>query len=487
MPIINDALKGIAKAIPNVSRRMFLGTSAPTAAAIATRQASATKARAVNTLNTLYNQKLPKIVLNNTIMPRRSFMAAAPAVMSENTRLIPSLEQGAAKVDKAFGRVGINSGIRPYLVPGGFAGAAALPAAAYAFGASAKKIGIIPQAISDHMGEIFGPLQGGRKFVPRSSPVYPTSEDSVKAGHAVKLAAPKWIQLLRSGALSPAALQKITTAMPPGRHRFVKPLGKGSYQQADLLAGNMAGQPGLMARKIPLKQLHPETFDNYKTDLLDTSKILEKQFPGNFAQYRSDPKVPGILQDYGVGDPFKGTWPNNPGNFYSNGVPNVPKPIIDKISDIRRVGVQDLHMGNFGPKGQIIDFQMRNPNTGRLAGDALIGRPIDSLRGPLSTATDLSAVRKYWLGKGGANFQPGNYSSPSKVLDLKQLKELPPSAPQWPHPGAATPTSIPEPAWTGRQPGRAAKTKIPKLLGGGAALAALAGGGYGAYKAYSRD
>mgnify|MGYP005848815795 CR=1 FL=1 len=57
----------------------------------------------------------------------------------------------------------------------------------------------------------------------------------------LKTAAPRWLQLLRMGKLSDAALRRITATMPEGQFRYVRNLGRGQFNLADEVAGNIGG------------------------------------------------------------------------------------------------------------------------------------------------------------------------------------------------------------------------------------------------------
>ena len=67
-----------------------------------------------------------------------------------------------------------------------------------------------------------------------------------------KLAAPKWVKMFFK--LSPEAQKRIIENLRPGEERFLKELGAGGMRQADLVVGNLFGQKGLMARKLPIVQ-----------------------------------------------------------------------------------------------------------------------------------------------------------------------------------------------------------------------------------------
>jgi superfamily II DNA or RNA helicase len=240
----------------------------------------------------------------------------------------------------------------------------------------------------------------------------------------VKTAAPKWVQLARAGQLSPAALGKITASMPDGSMRFIKSLGRGTFNQADLMAGKLKGTSGLIVRKLPAHDLSRQALRTEAARSLEGSRILARQFPGTAAKYLRGSGVKGVFQEFGD-KPVVPGWITT----FAPGLPAITdKGFDDTFIDLttgmpypwarrealeneavqraRKVyqpllnfGVKDIRPDNLGPGGQLIDYQLPLSG-GRQAGgsgDILSGRElIPPLPGENTRA---NAVRKYWLGR----------------------------------------------------------------------------------------
>ena len=175
-----------------------------------------------------------------------------------------------------------------------------------------------------------------------------------------KEAAPAWVRAVRAGKLSPEALQRITGALPEGVVRQIRPLGRGMAQQADLMAGNIGGQQGLVVRKLPsaVTDLARES-----SHLQQASNIIEERFPGIAAKYLPANPAKGIFQEYGTKEVVPG-WdkikPTLSRGQLTN--PMSASPEFKKVYEpLVRGGVQDVHGLNVGPKGQLIDYQYQLP------------------------------------------------------------------------------------------------------------------------------
>lgn len=257
----------------------------------------------------------------------------------------------------------------------------------------------------------------------------------------IKLAAPKWLKLLRSGSLSPEALSKITAALPEGKAKFVRPLGTGFYQQADLMAGNIGNQPGLVVRKLPRRV---DNINQIAANQLEASRQVAAKFkPGAVARYLPADPSKGVFQEYGnkVIDP---NWKQKadymqkayaPINFEESLLKEKLIPTLYGVKNSLPYsfrGIQDTHVNNFGPGGQLIDYIYKLPR-GQVAGGApvspeylkrwndnfTIDRFSQNLKTPSkigpeprsgffgdplahdawSAKANADAVRKYWLGK----------------------------------------------------------------------------------------
>jgi hypothetical protein len=117
----------------------------------------------------------------------------------------------------------------------------------------------------------------------------------------VKMAAPRWMKMYRSGQLSPQSLQRITSSMPGGQYRTVKPLGHGAMNLAEQVAGNVPGaspESGLSVFKQPLREV--DDLQKWYQPLVTASNRLEQLIPGRVARYTAaTPR--GVFQEY-VGD-----------------------------------------------------------------------------------------------------------------------------------------------------------------------------------------
>jgi hypothetical protein len=206
---------------------------------------------------------------------------------------------------------------------------------------------------------------------------------------AEKQAAPKWVKMLRGGKLSTPALGKITASMPDGSSRYVKHLGAGSYNVADLMAGNVGGQQGLVVRKLPKG---PGDIEAGAKILQQGSREIEQKFPGMAAQYLPVSGRRGIFQEYGTKPVIPGWDPNNASYMAAasaapssspllpssaiaagtssevSGIASKHMPVPHKIYEpMHRAGVRDIRPPNLGPNGQLIDYQYKLP-TGEFAG-----------------------------------------------------------------------------------------------------------------------
>lgn len=249
----------------------------------------------------------------------------------------------------------------------------------------------------------------------------------------IKLAAPKWLKLLRSGSLSPEALSRVTAALPEGKAKFVRPLGTGLFQQADLMAGNVGNQAGLLVRKLPRRV---DNINQIAANQLEASRqVAAKLKPGAVAKYLPADPSKGVFQEYGnkVVDP---NWKQKAQYMEKAFAPPqleeslLKERVMPTLSYLKNSlpytfrGVLDTHPGNFGPGGQLIDYVYKLPRGqtagwGNLNDDFLIDRFSQKLRAPSKLGPEpriwffgdqtprkaweakanADSVRKYWLGK----------------------------------------------------------------------------------------
>ncbi len=211
----------------------------------------------------------------------------------------------------------------------------------------------------------------------------------------VKEAAPKWVKMLQAGKLSPDAINTITSKLPEGSIRQIKHLGQGQGQIADLMAGNIGSTKGIMVRKLP-KQV--TNLEQVKVNNLEASNILDKKFPGMAARYLPANNAKGVFQEYGDKAPYP-NWPGHENLALSS-------PAAKTIIRMGEAGVRDMHAGNFGPKGQLIDYMYKLPS-GQWAGNVSMDNRIDWFNQGIGKrkpyiqdirSANADAVRKYWLG-----------------------------------------------------------------------------------------
>lgn len=66
------------------------------------------------------------------------------------------------------------------------------------------------------------------------------------------------IRRMQQGLLSPHTIQRAAAAMPEGKFRFVKNLGRGQFSVADQVVGNFGqGAAGQAVRKMPTTHVSP--------------------------------------------------------------------------------------------------------------------------------------------------------------------------------------------------------------------------------------
>lgn len=183
-----------------------------------------------------------------------------------------------------------------------------------------------------------------------------------------------------SRGLSEPAINRAAAAMPAGKFRFVAPLGRGQFSLADKVVGNVGGIQGLLARKMPTRAV-PTPAVEYRPMQRITNQLNQ--------QYAVPGQPPPIA-------PFVQVSPK--GGFQQLATAQVTPP-----AELKR-RLSDLHSGNVGPGGQIIDYGVE------YGGDYLKGNKpptVGSLLGyPILRPDKQVAVREDILGNIGQRGVP---------------------------------------------------------------------------------
>lgn len=185
--------------------------------------------------------------------------------------------------------------------------------------------------------------------------------ESVLPNNTVKTAAPRWVELLRQGALSPQATQRVTQAMSPGSFRYVKTLGSGSHQLADLVAGNVGGEAGLMVRKLPLRTLDTTALDlkRWYQPLAEETQRMNRLVPGVAPQPLAATPLGFFQQPAQARVPAPLTFRQKMYNWLFQGRDPVLAMHARDVTQLQRAGFTDLSPFNFKPGGQAYDFVVR--------------------------------------------------------------------------------------------------------------------------------
>lgn len=180
---------------------------------------------------------------------------------------------------------------------------------------------------------------------------------------AVKAASTALIRMIRAGKLSAPSIARAAQGMDPGQFRFLRNLGRGQFNMADEVVGNVGNVTGQLVRKLPA-HAYSEPQDAYK-GLKSFVDQTNQQIPtpsgapliapyeavnsrGAFQQLANrtihtprslDDAVAATARDYGIPKSF----------LDRDSVARLPLPEALRTLD-------DLHPGNIGPGGQIIDF-----------------------------------------------------------------------------------------------------------------------------------
>ena len=191
-----------------------------------------------------------------------------------------------------------------------------------------------------------------------------------------KVSSTALVRMIQKGLLSSKSINRAARYMKPGQFRRIKHLGAGAFNSADLIVGNVGSHAGIGVRKIPTYRFaNPK--QNYRGVQAEVDRV-NKLLP-------TESGVPAIAPYYHVGDrgAFQhfagslGSFPapniNRPGpwdilqNNFARGSAQPLPPTLHRI--LSRGGRQahpdatkyltDLHLGNVGPGGQILDFMSK--------------------------------------------------------------------------------------------------------------------------------
>lgn len=159
-----------------------------------------------------------------------------------------------------------------------------------------------------------------------------------------KVASTALVRRILAGQLSPATIQRAAEAMPEGTFRYVKNLGRGQFNIADQIVGNVGGHAGELVRKLPThKYVKPE--QSY-ANLREVVDEVNRRIP--------TPTGNPLIAPYVA--------VSNKGAFQRLANLDVALPSrrakADRQAIIRHAGryIGDLHEDNIGKGGQIIDF-----------------------------------------------------------------------------------------------------------------------------------
>ena len=192
-----------------------------------------------------------------------------------------------------------------------------------------------------------------------------------------KCASTALVRMIRRGILSPQTIERAAQGMSPGKFRFIKNLGRGQFNLADQVVGNVGGHAGEMVRKLPAhKYVNPKTSYRGLRDYVD---MVNKNVPTDTGHPLIAPYVhvgsQGAFQRLG-----NQTLTHNkvlrPGQ-------NTVDP-SDLLPPQAREYLNDLHGGNLGPGGQVLDFLPKQPSR-MITPPASTTRVSDAGRTPVPT------------------------------------------------------------------------------------------------------
>ena len=171
-----------------------------------------------------------------------------------------------------------------------------------------------------------------------------------------KRASTALVRAMRKGLLSVESINRAAQAMKPGTARAVRSLGRGQFNVADLMVGNIGGKGQMAVRKLPSFN-YARLKDAY-TPIQADIRQLNKAFPqstGNplFAEYLNIGRK-GAFQRVA-------SQPTDLKNVFGNNYTDEGAKLLDNIE--RKLW--DIRAGNTGPEGQIFDYISRgSPGVG---------------------------------------------------------------------------------------------------------------------------
>lgn len=213
------------------------------------------------------------------------------------------------------------------------------------------------------------------------------------------------VRRIAQGVLSPATIERAAGAMRPGSFRFIRNLGRGQFSLADEVVGNIGGFAGQMARKLPTRAgMTPVSeYGPLRSVANHINADFQRMVPGSappiapfvdvnnrgaFQRLATD-KIP-VISDYMASRRRHMLAPN------SVPYPTLPSPLNN---------LQDLHSGNVGPGGQIIDFGVDQTLLSAIGAN----QPTSAITGmanrPLATMTQRSVMPRGFDPLGNNEYQ----------------------------------------------------------------------------------
>ncbi len=191
-----------------------------------------------------------------------------------------------------------------------------------------------------------------------------------------KTAAPAWMRQYVAGKLSPASVSRIAQSMAPGTFRTAGNLGRGQFNLADEVVGNVGGFAGPMVRKLPTQlpysQLYGKTLTeatalpHLATDAIglpavgSPTKAMAREAVSPADYYRD---LLGVTDELNLRHGQSGAEPivpihdvNDKGLFQQLADRFGPKVNRPEVLDRQ---LSDVHGANVSPRNQIMDLTAR--------------------------------------------------------------------------------------------------------------------------------
>lgn len=173
-----------------------------------------------------------------------------------------------------------------------------------------------------------------------------------------KEAAPRYVKEMQKGKLSRDAVKRIAQSLPEGTFRTVKNLGRGQFNIADEIIGNIGGTADKMVRKLPAHAyVSPELAYAGLKDFVDEQNAKHPTETGApaIAPFKEVGRR-GAIQEFGDKpiwhDPAQHSRTDWDGSRYVLHHPELWRDVID------------MHRLNLGPGGQVIDPTARDQSVG---------------------------------------------------------------------------------------------------------------------------